>query len=101
MHICPAHRRPGLRKRTHLFNLQAAKGEWYTHSPTVFCISLLLHMKYNLDVLGSCWGFIWTHLEVKLLMMAHSVQKVIPKIPRVPRGWRISYHPLRLSTVFI
>ena len=36
---------------------------WYPR-PSGFCISHLLHVEYNFDVLGSCWGSIGTHLEV-------------------------------------
>jgi len=56
-------------------------------------------MEYNFDVLGSCWGPIWTHLEVKLLMMAHFVQKLYLNFQWYPGGGY--HHPLRLSTVFI
>ena len=48
---------------------------WYP-PPTVFCLSHLWHMEYNFEVLGSCWGSIWTHLVVELLMMTQSVQRL-------------------------
>src|SRR6218665_2175272 len=74
------------------------KGGWYPPTPTVLCISHLLHMKWNFNVLGSCWGTVWTHLEVQLLMMAHSVQKLYLKYQGYPGG---GYHPLNSLTVFI
>src|SRR6218665_1207430 len=39
------------------------RGGWYS-PPTVVCISHLLHMEENFDVLGSCLWSIWTHLKV-------------------------------------
>src|SRR6218665_3591039 len=36
---------------------------WYP-PPNVFSMSHFLHLEYNFDVLGSCWGSICAHLEV-------------------------------------
>jgi len=56
------------------FNPQATKG--VVSTPYAFLNHTLVAYGINLIIFGSCWGSIWTHLELKFVLVAQTIKKL-------------------------